>query len=151
VTVQVGAYTVAALAPDGTVIATHRRRFGHRRTDGIGPRTQLARLARNPGAWGNSAVREQAPADLRTRLDPDARDARRAVFHVWATLHGQYGEAVALQALTEAVQRGRAVVADATVLAARLATWGPERPADPGPDLHADDVALLPQGVESCS
>jgi len=39
VTVPVGAYTVAALAPDGTVLATHRRRFGHRRTDSIDPRT----------------------------------------------------------------------------------------------------------------
>jgi len=115
------------------------------------PRPQLTRLARNPGAWGNRAVREQAPADLRTRLDTYARDARRAVWHTWATLHGPYDEAVALQALTEAVPRGRAVVADVTVLAARLATWGSGRPADPGPDLHADDAALLPQGVGSCS
>ena len=150
-TVQVGAYTVAALAPEGTVIATHRRRFGSRRTDSSDPRTQLTRLARNPGAWGNSAVREQAPADLRTRLDTYARDELRAVWHAWATLHGQYGEAVAVQALTEAVQRGRAVVADATVLAARLATWGPDRPADPGPDRHAYDAALLPQGAGSCA
>jgi hypothetical protein len=150
VTVQVGAYTVVALAPEGTVIATHRRRFGSRRTDSVDPRTPLTRLARNPGAWGNSAVREQAPADLRTRLDTYARDELRAVLHVWATLHRQYGEAVAVQALTEAVQRGRAVVADATVLAARLATWGPDRPADPGPDLHAYDAALLPQEVRSC-
>ena len=95
-------------------------------------------------------MREQAPADLRTRLDTYARDELRAVLHAWATLHGQYGEAVAVQALTEAVQRGRAVVADATGLAARLATWGPDRPADPGPDLHAYDAALLPQGVGSC-
>jgi len=148
--VQVGAYPVAAWAPDGTVIATHRRRFGHRRTDSIDPRTPRTRIARNPGAWGNRAVREQAPADLRTRLDPYARDARRAVWHAWATLPGPYGEAVAVQALTEAVPRGRAVVADATVLAARLATWGSDRPADPGPDLHADDAALLPQGVGLC-
>ena len=146
---QVGAYTVAALAPEGTVLATHRRRFGSRRTDRIDPRTQLARLARNSGAWGHSAVREQAPADLRTRLDTVARDERRAVWHAWATLHGPYGAAVAVQALTEAVQRGRAVVADATGLAARLATWGPDRPADPGPDRHAYDAALLPEGVGS--
>ena len=145
-TVQVGAYTVVALAPEGTVIATHRRRFGSRRTDRIDPRTPRTRLARNAGAWGHSAVRERAPADLRTRLDPVARDARRAVWHAWATLHGQYGEAVAVQALTEAVQRGWAVVADATVLATR----GPDRPADPGPDRHADDAALLPQEVRSC-
>jgi nicotinic acid phosphoribosyltransferase len=150
VTVQVGAYTVAALAPDGAVVATHRRRFGSRRTDSVDPRTQLARLARNPGAWGNSAVREHAPADLRTRLDTYARDELRAVLHAWATLHGQYGEAVALQALTEAVERGRAVVADATVRAARLGTWGPDRPADPGPDLHVYDAARLPQGVSAC-
>jgi len=148
--VQVGAYPVAAWAPEGTVIATHRRRFGRRRPDRIDPRPQLTRLARNPGAWGNRAVREPAPADLRTRLDPDARDARRAVWHAWATLPGPYGEAVALPALTEAVPRGRAVVADATVLAARLATWGPARPADPGPDRPADDAALLPQEVRSC-
>src|SRR5579875_3051114 len=57
VTVRVGAYTLAALAPDGTVVAEHRRRFGTRRTDSVDPRTQLTQLARNPGAWRNSAVR----------------------------------------------------------------------------------------------
>ena len=149
-TLQVGAYTLTVLSPDGVVVATHRRRFGSRRTDSVDPRTQLARLARNPGAWGNSAVREQAPADLRTRLDTYARDELRAVLQAWATLQGQYGADVALQALREAVQRGRSVVADATVLAARLATWGPDRPADPGPDWHAYDTALLPQGVSPC-
>ena len=150
VTLQVGAYTLRVLSPDGAVVATHRRRFGSRRTDSVDPRTQLARLARNPGAWGNSAVREQAPTDLRTHLDTYARDELRAVLQAWATLQGQYGGEVALQALTEAVHRGRAVVADATGLAARLATWGPDRPADPGPDLHAYDTALLPPGVSPC-
>ena len=146
VIVQVGAYTVVALAPDGTVVATHRRRFGSRRTDSVDPRTQLTRLARNPGAWGNSAVREEAPADLRTRLDPYARDELRTVLQTWATLQGQYGAAIALQALTDAVARGRNVRADAAIVAARLATWGPDRPADPGPDLAAYDT-LLTRGV----
>ncbi len=146
VIVQVGAYTVVALAPDGTVVATHRRRFGSRRTDSVDPRTQLARLAQNPGAWGNSAVREEAPADLRTRLDTYARDELRAILRTWATLQGQYGAAIALQALTDAVARGRNVRADAAIVAARLATWGPDRPADPGPDLAAYDT-LLTRGV----
>lgn len=146
VTVQVGAYTVTALAPDGGVMAAHRRRFGRIRTDSVDPRTQLTRLARNPGAWGHSAVREASPEALRTRLDTYARDELRAVLQAWATLQGQYGADVALQALTEAVARGRSVVADATVLATRIATWGPARPADPGPDLGVYD-ALLPRGV----
>jgi hypothetical protein len=138
VTIQVGAYTLTVLSPDdGAVVATHRRRFGSRRTDRGDPRTQLTRLARNPGAWGHSAVREQAPADLRPRLDTYARDELRAVLPAWAARQGQYGADVALQALREAVQRGRSVVAEATVLAARLATWGPDRPADPGPDWAA--------------
>lgn len=147
VTVQVGAYTVAALAPDGTVVATHRRRFGSRRTDNVDPRTQLTRLARNPGAWGNSAVREEAPVALRTCLDTYARDELRTVLQTWATLQGQYGADIALQALSDAVARGRNVRADAAILAARLATWGPDRPADPGPDLAAYDT-LLVRGVE---
>jgi transposase len=150
VTIRVGAYTLAALAPDGTVVAEHRRRFGTRRTDVVDPRTQLPRLAHNPGAWRNSAVREATPTDLRRRLDAYARDALRPVLQTWATLQGQYGADVALQALTEAVQRGRSVTADATVLAARLATWGSDRPADPGPDLQAYDHALLPHGVAPC-
>ena len=66
----VGAYTVAALAPDGTVVATHRRRFGSRRTDTVDPRTPRTRRARNPGAWGHRAVREEAPVALRPGLDP---------------------------------------------------------------------------------
>ena len=88
VTVRVGAYTVTALGPDGAVVATHRRRFGRARTDSVDPRTSLTRLARNPGAWGNSAIREQAPAAIRTSLDGYARDELRAVRQVWARLQG---------------------------------------------------------------
>lgn len=113
------------------------------RTPGI-PGTSLTRLARNPGAWGNSTVRETAPAPLRTARDGYARDELRAVLQVWATLQGQYGAAVALEALTDAVQRGRTVVADATVLAQRRATWGPDHPADPGPNLTVYDQLLAP-------
>jgi hypothetical protein len=36
--------------------------------------------------------------------------------------------------------------ADAAIVAARLATWGPDRPADPGPDLATYDT-LLTRGV----
>ena len=76
------------LAPDGTPLTTHRRRFGRGRTDSVDPRTSLTRLAQNPGAWGNSGVREAAPAPLQTALDGDARDAWRAVLKAWATLQG---------------------------------------------------------------
>jgi transposase len=147
-TVRIGAYTVSPLAPDGTPLAVHRRQYGPHRTDTVDPRTSLTRLARNPGAWRNSGVREATPPALRTALDGYERDALRAVLQAWAHLHGQYGWDVAVQALTTAVERGRSVVADATVLAARLATWGPDRPADPGPDLRPYD-ALLHRAVEA--
>ena len=127
VTVRVGADPVTALGPDGAVVATHRRRFGRQRTDSVDPRTSLTRLARNPGAWGNSAVREQAPEAIRTGLDGYARDELRAVLPVWARLQGPYGPTLALQALTDALQRGRSVGADATVLAAHLSTGGADR------------------------
>ena len=52
------------------------------------PRTSLTRLARNPGAWDNSAVREAAPAAMQTARDGYARDERRAVLQTWATLQG---------------------------------------------------------------
>lgn len=150
VTVRVGADTVTALGPDGAVVATHRRRFGRTRTDSVDPRTSLTRLARHPGAWGNSAIREEAPEALRTCLDGYARDELRAVLQVWARLQGQYGPALALHALTDALARGRSVVADATVLAARLSTWGADRPADPGPDLAVYDRLLAPAEAPSC-
>lgn len=88
VTVRLGAYALTVLAPDGTRVATHPRRFGRQRTDDVDPRTSLTRLARNPGAWGNSVVRETAPAPLRTALDAYARDERRAVLQTWAALQG---------------------------------------------------------------
>ena len=127
VTGRVGADTVTALGADGVVGATHRRRFGRARPDSVDPRTSLTRWARNPGAGGNSAVREPAPAVVRTCLDGYARDELRAVLQVWAHLQGQYGPALALQALTDALQRGRSVGADATVLAAHLSTGGADR------------------------
>ena len=67
------------------------------------------------------------------------------MLQVGAPWQGQYGAAVALEALTDAVQRGGTVVADATVLAPRLATWGADRPADPGPDLTVYDQLLAPE------
>jgi len=87
-TVRLGAYTLTALAPDGTPLAPHPRRVGRQRTDDVDPRTRLTRLARHPGAGGNRPVRETAPAPLRTARDGYARDELRAVLQVWATLPG---------------------------------------------------------------
>ena len=150
VTGRVGADPVTALGADGAVVATHRRRFGRARTDSVDPRTSLTRWARNPGAWGNSAIREQAPAVVRTGLDGYARDELRTVLPVWARLQGPSGPAIALHALTDALQRGRSVGAAATVLAARLSTGGADRPADPGPDLAVYDRWLAPAEAPSC-
>ena len=129
--VRVGAHHVEPLAPDGTAICEHRRRFGKTRTDSVDVRTTLTRLARNPGAWRNSGVRSEMPERLRMALDGYARADLKATLQTLGDLSSRYGFEVALRALDEAVQRGRSVTADATVLAARLATWGPNTPADP--------------------
>ena len=142
--VRIGAHTIAPLAPDQTVITEHVRAFGAARTDQVDVRTTLARLSRNPGAWLNSAVREAVPDRLRTTLDTYARADLKSTLGTFAAIAGRYGWEVAVQAMDEAVARGRSVPADAAVLAARLASWGPEVPATPGPDLTTYDRQLLP-------
>lgn len=118
--------------------------------DSVDPRTSLARWAHNPGTWGNSAIREPTPAALPASLDGYARDELRAVLQMWAHLQGQYDPTLALAALTDALERGWSVGADATVPAARLSTWRAARPADPGPDLAVYDRLLAPAEAPSC-
>ncbi len=143
IVVRIGAHTITALAADGTVIAEHRRAFGAARTDQVDVRSTLTRLSRSPGAWANSAVREAVPDRLRTALDGCARIDLKATLKTFAQLAERYGWEVAVQAIDEAVHRGRGVSADATVLAARIATWGADLPATAGPDLTVYDRALL--------
>ena len=142
--VRIGAHSIAPLAPDQTVIAEHARAFGAARTDQVDVRTTLTRLSRSPGAWRNSAVREAVPDRLRTTLDTYARADLKSTLGTLAAIAGRYGWEVAVQAVDEAVARGRGVPAAAAVLAARLASWGPDVPASPGPDLTAYDRELLP-------
>ena len=60
----------------GAVIVTHPRAYGSAPTNTTDPASQLALLARKPGAWGNSQVRAALPENLRAYMDGLDRDAR---------------------------------------------------------------------------
>lgn len=63
------AFSITVYDEHGTEVVTHERRWRDVPTDNTNPASQLALLARKPGAWQNSLVRAEITADLRDWMD----------------------------------------------------------------------------------
>lgn len=147
VIVRVGAHTVEPLAADGHVWTRHLRQYGADRTDSIDYRTTVHRVAQNPGAWRNSALREGLPGTVRVALDAavraDLHQALKALAHCtdrWSFDH-------AVRALEEAMHLGRQQYTDIVAVASRLALAPDHPPAHPV-DLGQFDVLLEGRAVQ---
>lgn len=128
---------------DRSVLIRHKRMYGNDRTDVSDYSTMLEVLSRNPGAWMNSGVRQDADAILREYLDKLERSELKANLKIMNDISKQYGYHSALKAMTQAVRNGKVNRSDATVLAGRISGFGIDTPADSGPSLSVYDEAFL--------
>ena len=122
VLVGIRAHTIDIYDERREILVSHRRRFGKERTDTIDPRTSLAVLMRNVGAWPNSGVRELAPPIVRERFDTMSREMLRDALHTMKVLSDRYGFEHALHSFETVLHDpGVSPLSDAVVFAARMA------------------------------
>lgn len=146
VLVGIRAHTVEIYDEGGSLLTTHRRRFGEDRTDTLDYRTTLATLTKSLGSWKNSGVREMIPEPLREKMDALCREDLRQTVRTLSQLTRSYSFETAVQALEEGFRMSRTGFCDAAVLAARMLNYGLDTPPEQGPDLAPYDQ-LLKAGV----
>lgn len=129
----------------GEVVRTCERGFGPGVTVDSDPTAELRALARRPGAWRQSRVRSELPADVVSYLDGlGRRDLSDRIGMLGAACDLE-GFDVAAESMLRLVRSGRDFTAsDTRVLALRVVT-GSDAP-DAGPDPSEYDRALLGGG-----
>lgn len=130
----------------GEVVRTCERRFGSVVTVDSDPTAELRALARRPGAWRQSRVRSELPADVVSYLDGLGRRDLSDRIGMLSAACDLEGFDVAAESMLRLVRSGRDFTAsDMRVLALRVVT-GSDVP-DAGPDLSEYDRALLGRGA----
>lgn len=125
-------------------ITSFERQFGSKRTDTSDWLLMLSDLARKPGAWHNSQVRENIPCPLRDYLDEMDKPGVRQVMTQMQELAGRYDFDVALNAVEQMLtRRSRGEQVRAEYLAG-LMSMGLQQPHQS--ELSCYDQ-LLPEGV----
>ena len=146
VLIGIRAHTVEIYEEGGTLVTTHRRRFGENRTDTLDYRTTLATLTKSLGSWKNSGVREMIPETLREKMDMLCREDLRQTVRTLSQLTKSYSFETAVKALEEGFRRSRSGFCDAAVLAARMLNYGLDTSPEKGPDLAPYDQLLKAGG-----
>lgn len=146
VMVRVSAHFIEPLDEAGEAISRHARQFGSERTDTVDWLTMLDSLIAKPAAWKNSVMRSQMSYDVRDYMDDLDRSGLRQALRMVKDLSDRYGLDVAVSSLQEAIVRRRAdgLSVNTAVIAARMAGYGLDTAASPGPDMRLYDEALLP-------
>ena len=139
----IGAHRVDVLEGSGVRISSHKRIYGKTRTDSIDWSTSASRLFKNPGAWKNSGIRETMPDALRDNIDEMDLPGLKRTMKILRDLCGQYDYDTAIQAMTEAVNRGTLDGYSTAALAARILNTGLDIIPDSGPDLGSYDNELI--------
>lgn len=137
------AHYVEIYNSDSSILIRHKRMYGTDRTDVSDYSTMLEVLTRNPGAWKNSGVRQDADTLLREYLDKLDRPELKVKLKLMNDISRQYGYQAALSAMSQAVRNGNIHQSDAVVLAGRICGFGIDTPADKGPSLSVYDEAFL--------
>jgi len=149
VLVGLRAHTVEIYTPELQILTTYPRQFGEQRSDSTDYRTTLAILLKNIGAWPNSGVREQMPAELRQTMDEQTKEELRRTLRSLQQLSKQYDFETAVAALGEAHRLSRRNFSDAAAMAARIHGYGLLTEPEKGPDLKVYDQLL--KGEATCS
>jgi len=146
--VRIGAHYIEPLDLAGGAISRHIRQFGGERTDTTDWTTMLDQLIAKPGAWKNSAMREQVSYDLCYYLDDQDRSGFKHTLKILRDLASQYGLDIAITSMQEAITRKRVQGMDvnAAVLAARISSYGLDTPGEPGPNLSGYDTLIPAKG-----
>lgn len=90
---------------DGALIVTHPRAYGSAPTSTTDPASQLALLARKPGARGNSRVRVALPDGLRAYMDGLGKDARAERIRLMRNVSADKGWSAMVSAAESALAR----------------------------------------------
>lgn len=125
--VDLTAWEVRAYTAEGRTICTFGREYGEERTSSVNMDALVASLARKPGSWPNSIVRETMDdCPLKRMLDDPATTRKQAseVVRMWGRLSETYPYDIARMALDECLRRGQpARREDAVAVANRIMTF----------------------------
>ena len=146
VTVGIRANTIEILNADNSILITHERQYGPKRTDSCDYGTSLAVLSRNPGAWLNSGVRRETPYLLRDYLDQQERPKRRNTLKLLWQLTETYGLETAFTAMEQSIRKDQLHASDAKILAERISCFGLDTAPAAGPSLAVYDETFLKGG-----
>lgn len=146
VLVSIWATHIDILRQDGSILVSHKREFGKDRTDSVDYSTTLATLMKNPGAWMESGIRQQAPHPLTEYLDQKDKRERKKQLHVLYELAERYSLSTAFEAMTRSIRNDKLNASDARVLAERIFKFGLHTKPSAGPDLTLYDDLLLKGG-----
>ncbi len=149
VLVGVRAHTIDIYDEKREILVSHVRMFGKQRSDSVDPRTSMAVLMRNVGAWPNSGVREMVSSPVRDYLDALDRQSLKDALRTMNLLSERYSFERALDAFDLVLRNpGNAPFSDAMVFAARMAEFGSETDSGAGPDLSLYDQLLEQRRVQ---
>ncbi|MCR5089067.1 MAG: IS21 family transposase, partial [Oscillospiraceae bacterium] len=140
--VGIRAHYIDILNPDGSLLVRHKRQYGRDRTDIIDYSTSLEMLAKNPGAWLNSGVRQDVSQILRNYMDSLEKPALKNALRLMAELNREHGYSATIEAMDLAAHSGNLNKSDVAILAARISGYGIDTPPEPGPSLGIYDELL---------
>jgi Transposase and inactivated derivatives len=146
--VEIGAHELRLYCTSGKLLCTHIRQYGAERTDSTNVEQILATLCRSPGAYKNSALRQNLPSGLQEYFDSLSREQLKEGLRSLNNIRDRYDYATAIEAAEEAVKRGAGLQEEALLLAVRIAQNGIGGTCNSGPDLEMYDRELLKVGVE---
>jgi len=129
----------------GTLIVTHDRQYGQRRTESIDPVSSMALLAHRASAWPNSHLRDQMPENIVARLDTLDRGELRKDLSLLAESCDRSGFDATMSALEllDISQPQAPDFFEVGCMAARIAGYGLDTPPEDGPDLSVYDQMLM--------
>ena len=130
----------------GSIIVTHPRAYGEAPSDTSNPASQLALLARKPGAWGNSRVRAAVTEEMRAYMDGLDRDARAERLRLMRNVAAASGWDAMVEAAAVALESTGRVDEAGMHMAAMARTSTPVR-YDEQVDLSVYDAALARKGA----
>jgi len=142
--VGIGAHSIDIFDAAGEAIASHRRRFGKKRTESIDPVSQIRLLARRPGGWKNTRLRTEMPMVIVEHLDSLDKDALRrdlATLYESCERSGYDSTMRALEMLSEEHERFPDFFS-VSVLAARIFDLGLDTEPLGGADLACYDAFM---------